>query len=91
VVAGVAADILGGIATYGAARIAANATEDQLEANLILEAVKVCEHEQARTNLTALINAGFLDRHKTKINLGSFNKWLPPGDCQRPGPSAHQD
>jgi hypothetical protein len=86
----VIAAIVTAIATFGggigASWITSKISEDQLEANLIVEAVKVCTKDQAINNIRTLIDAGFLPQHSKRLNaiLGSaFDKLIPSPNCSR--------
>jgi hypothetical protein len=85
----VIAAIVTGIATIGAGLITSRYSEDQIEANLIIEAVKVCDKSQATRNITALLQAGFLPQHynrlETAVNKGVFEKLIPPVNCPHAG------
>jgi hypothetical protein len=80
----VIAAIVTGIATVGAGWITSRFSEDQLEANLIIEAVKVCKKEQAENNIRVLIDTGFLPRHSRRLEAvlsGGLQKLIPPANC----------
>lgn len=81
----VVAAVLAGIATFGASYITSRYSEDQLEANLIMEAVKVCKPDQRDANLRALMDADFLPNHKDKLDAAikghRFDKMIPPPGC----------
>jgi hypothetical protein len=81
-----------GIATFGAGWITSRFSEDQLEANLIIEAVKVCDRSQAGRNIKALIDAGFLPQHSERLKAvanGEFEKLIPPVNCPHPGQNSN--
>jgi hypothetical protein len=76
-------------ATVGGSWISSRFSEDQLEANLIIEAVKVCNKQQAIQNIRALMAAGFLPQHSEKLEAaldGAFEKLIPPEHCLPPPP-----
>jgi len=81
----VVAAVLAGIATLGASSIASRYSENQLEASLIMEAVKVCRPEQRDTNLRSLLDADFLPIHHDKLDAAlkshRFDKMIPPLGC----------
>ena len=85
VVAGVVAAVVGAGASVGTNYVTTNYSEDQLEANLVLEAVKVCDEEQARNNIHVFLDAGFLPRHSKKLSEeldnNSFTKLIRPPEC----------
>jgi hypothetical protein len=81
----VIAAVVTSIATVGAGWITGQFSEDQLEANLIIEAVKVCDKTQAKNNIAALVAAGFLPQHSKQLEAalkGEFDKLIPPDNCR---------
>jgi hypothetical protein len=80
VVTGVATTV-GGV---GAGIILSRSSEEQLEGNLIVEAVKVCDKQQATNNLRFLIAAGFLPNHAERLQkafAAGLEKLVPPNTC----------
>jgi hypothetical protein len=67
-------------------RIASQSAEEQLEGNLIIEAVKVCDKHQATNNLRFLMAAGFLKNHYLELQTaidGGLEKVVPPRQLPR--------
>jgi len=60
VIAAVVTGVATGAAGVAASKITAQISERQLEGNLVIEAVKVCNKMQAVTNLKFLLDVGFL-------------------------------
>jgi hypothetical protein len=60
VVAAVVTGVATSIAAVAAGLITSRTSEEQLEGNLIVEAVKFCDKNQALKNLKFLLAAGFL-------------------------------
>jgi hypothetical protein len=83
----VVAAVVAAIAAYAASSITARSAEEQLEANLIVEAVKVCDKHQAFTNLRFLMKAGFLPDHSKGLQQAideGLEKYIPPNNCANP-------
>jgi uncharacterized protein YejL (UPF0352 family) len=68
VIAAVVTGVATAIAAVGAGIITSRSSEEQLEANLITEAVKVCDKWQATNNLKFLMAVGFLPNHAERLN-----------------------
>jgi hypothetical protein len=72
-------------ATFGSSYLTSVYSEEQIEANMLIEAVKVCDKAQAINNVETLLITGFLQRHAEKIRQaidhGDFRKALGSNNC----------
>jgi hypothetical protein len=84
VIAAVVTGVAATIAAVGAGILTSRSSEEQLEANLITEAVKVCDKRQATDNLRFLMKAGFLPNHAERLQKAvndGLEKLIPPTSC----------
>jgi uncharacterized protein (DUF2141 family) len=81
----VIAAVVTGVATAIAGIITSRSSEEQLEGNLTVEAVKVRDKQQAIDNLRCLIAAGFQPNHAERLNKafadGLGKRIIPPANC----------
>jgi len=79
------AAIVAASATFGSSYFTAWYDEEKIEAEMIIEAVKVCDKRQAIQNVETLLAVGFLPHHAQKIrqaiDFGEFRKALGNGNC----------
>jgi hypothetical protein len=77
------AAIVAASATFGSGYLTSYYSEEQIEGNMLIEAVKVCDKQQAAHNVETLLQAGFLQHHAKQLQKALderlFDKIL--GDC----------